>query len=238
MTRPRAAMILAAGFGTRMRPLTEDRPKPLIEVAGRTLLDRALDLAGTAGVSRAVVNLHYRGEMIRAHLAGRATPAIAFSEETPAILDTGGGIRQALPRLGPAPFFAINPDAAWTGPDPLAALAAMWDPQAMDALLLLVARERAAAHAGPGDFFLAADGAAPRRRGEASAAPFVYTGAQILSPAAFEGTAPGAFSLNEVWDRLAARGRLAAIRHRGGWVDVGTPAGVAAAEAALARERT
>jgi MurNAc alpha-1-phosphate uridylyltransferase len=227
-------MVLAAGFGTRMRPLTDRLPKPLLAVAGRTLLDRALDRVAEAGLARAVVNVHYRADMIRAHLAGRRTPEIAISEEAPAILDTGGGIRRALPLLGARPFAVVNADALWTGPCPVAALRAAWEPARMDALLLLVPRGRARAHAGAGDFFLDAPGGAPARRGGAARAPFVYTGAQILAPGAMEGTPEGAFSLNRVWDGLLARGRLAAIVHGGGWVDVGTPAGLEAAEAALA----
>lgn len=228
-----SAMVLAAGFGTRMRPLTDARPKPLLEVGGRTLIDRTLDLVAEAGIERAVVNLHYLGAMIRAHLAGRTRPAIAFSEEAPAILDTGGGVAQALPLLGPRPFFVLNTDALWLGPNPLELLAAGWR-EGLAALLLLVPRAQARAHGGPGDFDLAAEGATPRRRGAAATAPFVYTGAQILAPEAFADAPAGAFSLNLVWDRLIAEGRLAALTYPGAWVDVGTPEGLAAAGRALA----
>ncbi|MGF1501116.1 MAG: nucleotidyltransferase family protein [Paracoccaceae bacterium] len=228
--RPRTAMILAAGFGTRMRPLTDRLPKPLVPLAGRTLLDRALDLAEAAGATRAVVNLHYRGAQIRAHLADRTGPEIVFSEEDP-ILETGGGVQAALPHLGPAPFYTLNPDGLWQGPNPLEGLASAWDGTAA-ALLLFVARHRALAHAGPGDFHLDRPGGPPRRR-DGPVAPYVYTGAQIIAPGAFEGEAEGAFSLNRVWDRLAAEGRLAAIVYPGDWVDIGTPAGLAAAERGL-----
>jgi len=226
-------MILAAGFGTRMRPLTHARPKPLIEVAGRALIDHALDRVAAAGVERAAINLHDRGAMIRTHLAGRVRPRLAFSEERPAILDTGGGVAQALALglIGPAPFHVLNSDAIWTGPEPLATLAAAWAPQAMDALLLLVPRARAANYVRAGDFFL--DDGRPRRRCDAAAAPYVYSGAQILAPRALEGAPTGAFSLNCVWNRLLAAGRLAAVVHQGGWVDVGTPEGIAVAERAL-----
>jgi MurNAc alpha-1-phosphate uridylyltransferase len=227
-------MVLAAGFGTRMGALTRTRPKPLLTVAGRTLIDHALDHVTDAGVRRAVVNLHYLGAQIRAHLAGRAEPEIAFSEEAPEILDTGGGVRQALPLLGAGAFYAINSDAVFAGPNPLGALADAWDPARMDALLLLVPAARARAYTRPGDFFLDAEGGPPRRRGAAPSAPFVFSGAQILSHGAFEGALRGPFSLNLVWDRLIAEGRLAALTYPGDWVDVGTPEGLAEAERALA----
>ena len=234
---PDTAMILAAGFGTRMRPLTEARPKPLIPVAGRALIDHALDRVAAAGLCRAVINLHDRGDMIRAHLAERPAPCIAFSEERPEILDTGGGLAEAARRglLGAGPVHVLNSDAIWTGPEPLAALASAWDGAAMDALLLLVPRMRAINYTRAGDFRL--EGGRPVRRGSAPTAPYVYTGAQILGPRAREGLPAGAFSINRIWDALLARGRLAALVHAGAWVDVGTPAGIAAAEAALAAAR-
>lgn len=228
MSGPRTAMVMAAGFGTRMKALTADRPKPLLEVKGRALIDRALDHCVAAGVPRAVVNLHYLGDMIRAHLAGRTAPEIVFSPEDP-VLETGGGVVRALPLLGVGPFYTLNPDALFTGPAPLPALAAAWDPARMDALLLLVPRDAAVAHKGAGDFFR--DGGRLTRRGAAAEAPFVYTGAQIIAPEAFAGAPDGAFSLNLIWDRLLAAGRLHGVVHRGGWVDVGTPEGLAAAEA-------
>jgi MurNAc alpha-1-phosphate uridylyltransferase len=226
-------MVLAAGLGTRMRPLTDGTAKALLPVAGRTLLDRAIDAAVAGGARRVVVNVHHFAEKVRARLADRPSPRIAISDETGLLLETGGGVRRALPLLGPAPFFALNADAVWTGPEPCAALAAAWDPARMDALLLMVARDDARGYARPGDFFPGADGR-PTRRGAAPAAPLVYTGAQILAPAAFANTPDGPFSTNLVWDRLLAAGRLFAMVHRGAWVDVGTPAGLAEAEAALA----
>ncbi|MFV0474779.1 MAG: nucleotidyltransferase family protein [Pikeienuella sp.] len=229
---PSRAMVLAAGFGTRMGALTADRPKPLLPVAGRALIDHALDYLAAAGVARAVVNLHYRGEMIRAHLAGRAAPEITFSEEDE-ILETGGGLRKALPLLGEAPFFTINADAIWTEPAPLSPLVGAWDGARMGALLLLTPRENAVSHAGRGDFFMEPDGRL-RRRGAAEAAPYIFPGAQIIAPGAFADTPEGAFSTNLVWDRLIAEGRLYGAVHRGAWVDVGTPEGLAAAERALA----
>ncbi len=233
-TAPETAMVLAAGFGTRMGALTRDRPKPLLPVAGRALIDHALDLAAAAGIRRAVVNLHYRGEQVRAHLAGRTAPLIAFSEERPEILDTGGGLVHALPLLGDRPFAVLNSDAVFSGPNPLCALGAAWDPARMDALMLLVPVARARAYTRRGDFFLPADGAVPARRGDADSAPYVFTGAQMLAPGALDGAPAGAFSLNVVWDRLLAAGRLAAVTWPGVWVDVGTPEGLAEAGRTLA----
>jgi MurNAc alpha-1-phosphate uridylyltransferase len=235
MAAPDAAFILAAGLGTRMRPLTDHTPKALLEVGGRTLLDRAIDRAVEGGSRRVVVNVHHFADRMIAHLARRERPEIAISDERDALLETGGGTRKARALLGPAPFYTLNADAVWTGPPPLPALAAAWDPARMDALLLLVPRKRARAYARPGDFFLAADGR-PVRRGAAETAPFVHTGAQIIRPETFDGTPEGPFSTNSVWDALLAAGRLFAVVHDGGWVDVGTPAGLAEAEAALAED--
>ncbi len=231
MTLPSAAMVLAAGFGTRMGALTRDRPKPLIPVAGRALIDHALDHVRDAGVPRAVVNLHYRGDQIRAHLAWRTAPLVAFSDEAE-ILETGGGIVRALPLLGPDPFFTLNADAVWTGPAPLPCLAAGWDATRMSALLHLVPRSAAIGYTRSGDFFCDADGRLSRR-GVAAVAPYVFTGAQIIAPAAFADAPDGAFSTNLIWDRLIGQGRLFGVVHAGTWVDVGTPEGLLLAEAAL-----
>lgn len=230
MRGPDTAMILAAGLGTRMRPLTDHCPKPLLPINGRPMIDLVLDHAAAVGVRRAVVNLHYLGGMIRDHLAARAVPEIMFSDEQPEILETGGGIVKALPLLGPAPFYTINSDAVWVGPNPLEALAAAWDPMRMDALLLLLPRERARGYTRLGDFFLSNEGDTPVWRGEAETAPMVYTGAQIIAPGVFSNAPRGPFPL---WDALAAWDRVAAVTYTGGWVDVGTPAGLAEAEAAL-----
>ena len=234
MTVPHTTMILAAGFGTRMGDLTRERPKPLLPVAGRPMIDLALDIADQAGAEHAVVNLHYLGDMIRAHLAGRSKPRVSFSEESPEILDTGGGVVRALPMLGAEPFWTLNSDAVFAGPNPLEILRHVWRPGAMDGLLLLVARDRTRAYTRPGDFFLTGDGAAPARRGEAPTAPFVYAGAQIMAPAALADTPEGPFSMNVIWDRLLTGGRLAAVTYPGDWVDVGTPDGLAEADRALA----
>jgi MurNAc alpha-1-phosphate uridylyltransferase len=229
---PATAMVLAAGLGTRMRPLTDATAKALLPVAGRSLLDRAIDAAVEGGARRVVVNVHHFADQVRARLAEREEPEFLISDETEELLETGGGVRRALPMLGPTPFYALNADAIWTGPAPCPALAEAWDPARMDALLLLVARGDARGYTRPGDFTLGPDGR-PARRGAADAAPYVYTGAQILAPRAFDGAPDGPFSTNLVWDHAAASGRLFAVVHRGGWVDVGTPAGLAAAEAAL-----
>jgi MurNAc alpha-1-phosphate uridylyltransferase len=226
MARPRAILLFAAGFGTRMGALTADRPKPLIEVAGRALLDHALAQADAAGLASKVVNAHYRADRIAAHLAPRAD--VAISRETPEILDTGGGLRHALPLLGPGPVFTLNTDAVWTGPNPLDTLARAWEPARMDALLLLVPTDRARAHSGPGDFARGADGRLSRGAG------LIFTGAQIVATAAVQAHPPGAFSLNAVWDGIAARGRLFGALHPGEWCDVGHPGGIAAAERMLA----
>ena len=224
--RPGAAMIFAAGLGTRMGELTRTRPKPLIEVAGRPLIDHALALVRDAGIRRVVVNTHAHAGQLREHLA-RTAPDVLVSHE-PVLLETGGGLRRALPLLGPGPVFTLNADMVWAGPNPLAALAAAWSGEG--ALLTLVPRQAATGHAGPGDFFLDP----LRRRGAALSAPFVYAGAEIIDPAALDGFGDGAFSLNPVWDALLAAGRLRATVHAGGWVDVGRPEGIALAEALIA----
>ena len=185
-------MIFAAGLGTRMRPLTDDRPKPLIEVAGRTLLDRALDLGRTAGAAPIVVNTHYLGAQIERHLAGQD---VAISREAGQILDTGGGLRRALPLLGDGPVMTLNPDVVWTGPNVLARLAADWDDQ-MDALLSVVPLERATARKGAGDLSLDVDGRLSRR------GDFVYAGAQLIRPDRLAEIPEDVFSLNCLWDLL------------------------------------
>jgi MurNAc alpha-1-phosphate uridylyltransferase len=222
-------MVLAAGLGTRMRPLTDRTPKALLKVGGVALVDRALALCRAWGAARIVVNVHHFADAMRAHLAPHAD--VLISDESDGLLETGGGVLRALPLLGPEPFLAVNADAVWTGPSPAEALSAAWEPAGMDALLLLVAREAAVAYSRPGDFEL--DAGRPRRRAGATA-PWVFTGAQVVHPRALAGAPAGAFSMNVVWDRLMAAGRLGAAIHAGGWVDVGTPAGLAAAEAAVA----
>ena len=221
---PQAAMVFAAGLGTRMGALTAARPKPLVEVAGRALIDHALGLVAAAGVGRVVVNTHYLAGMLEAHLAGRA--GVAISHE-PALLDTGGGLRAALPLLGPGPVFTLNSDAVFTGPNPLATLRGAWG-EGCEALLLVVPAARARGRTGGGDFALSPDGRL-RRGGD-----LVYTGAQIVHPGGLAAFPEPAFSLNRLWDAAAARGGLRGVVHPGGWCDVGHPGGVVGAEAMLA----
>ncbi len=218
-------MIFAAGFGTRMGALTAERPKPLIEVGGRALIDHALALAEGQGIERTAVNAHYMARQIAAHLDRR--PGVSVLTEVPEILDTGGGLAAALPVLGEGPVFTLNSDAVWTGPNPLAELRAGWDPGRMDALLLLVPPEGARGHGGAGDFHLAADGRLSRGAG------LIYSGAQIVNSDRLAEIPKRVFSLNRLWDRLAAEGRLHGTVHGGGWCDVGRPEAIPMAEAML-----
>lgn len=236
---PRRAMVLAAGKGVRMRPLTDKVPKPLVAVAGKSLIDHVLDRLADAGVETAVVNVHYLADQIERHLAerdraGRLTPKIVVSDERSALLDTGGGVVKALPVLGAAPFFHLNADTLWIdGVKPnLLRLAAAFDPARMDALLLLAATSGSVGYAGRGDFTMTADGRLTRRP-ERDVAPFVYAGVAILHPALFSTAPPGAFSLNLLFDRAIEAGRLHGLRLEGVWMHVGTPEAIAAAESAI-----
>lgn len=231
---PRVAMVLAAGLGKRLRPYTDDRPKPLVEVAGGTILDRVLDKLTETGVERCVVNTHYRAPQIETHLARRAAPRVKLSHEE-TLLDTGGGVARALPSLGDDPFYVVNADILWDegpGACALARLGEAFDPGTMDALMLLVPRTRAVGYDGPGDF-RADEGGRLARRGEAPTAPFVFTGLQVLDPGLFAAVPEGAFSLNLLYDRAIAADRLFGIEHTGRWFHIGTPEGLALAEAAL-----
>jgi MurNAc alpha-1-phosphate uridylyltransferase len=229
-------MVLAAGLGLRMRPLTETRPKPLIAVAGRTMLDRALDRLEEVGVTEAVVNTHYLGAMIHEHLAARAAPRIAFSDED-MLLDTGGGVARALPRLGAGPFYVVNADVVWLDGrrHALARLAEAWDDGRMDACLMVHSTIRTIGYEGRGDFMVDPLGLVARRA-EGHIAPFVFTGVQILHPRLFAGEAPGKWSLNRLYDKALAAERLYGLRHDGAWYHVGTPVGLAAVEARLKAE--
>jgi len=219
-------MLFAAGFGTRMGALTVDRPKPLIPVAGRALIDHALDLAdGVAGPC--VVNLHYRADQLAAHLAGRN---VSLSWERDRILDTGGGLRAALPLLGPGPVMTLNSDAVWTGRNPLLELAEAWDDAAMDALLLLLPAGQARGNPGT-DFRLDAEARITRANGVPTTA---YLGAQILRTDGLAAISDPVFSLNRLWDQMIADRRAFGLIHQGGWCDVGSPQGIVEAEAMLA----
>lgn len=221
-------MIFAAGRGTRMGALGADRPKALLPIAGRPLLDHALGVARSAQASPIVINTHHHGEQIVAHLKG--APDIILSHE-PDLLETGGGLKAARPLLGPGPAFTLNADAVWKGPNPFAQLAAAFAPAEMDALLLLVPTSAALA-SGPGDFFL--EGGKLRRRGAGATAPFIYTGAQIIRPDLAEQVQGRSFSMNIIWDHIIASGRAYGLVMQGGWRDVGTPEALAAAETWLA----
>ncbi len=232
--RPRRAMVLAAGLGTRMRPLTEARPKPLVSVGGKALIDHVLDKLAEAEVETAVVNVHHFADQIERHVGTRKAPAIVVSDEREALLGTGGGVVQALAWLGDAPFFHVNSDTLWIdGVKPnLERLAAAFDPAAMDALLLLAATSTSVGYAGRGDFAMTADGRL-RARAEREVVPFVYAGVAVLGPALFAGAPGGAFALTRLFDRAAESGRLHGLRLDGVWMHVGTPEAIAAAEAAI-----
>jgi MurNAc alpha-1-phosphate uridylyltransferase len=229
-------MVLAAGLGTRMRPISDAMPKPLVEIGGRTLLDHAIDRLALVGVARVVVNVHYKAEMIAARLAERDHPRIELSREDE-LLETGGGVARALPRLGDS-FFVVNSDVFWLdGKDyALSRLAAAFDPAAMDAVLLLQRTVTAVGYEGSGDYFLDPLGV-PRRRSEREIAPFIFTGVQLLHHRVFDGIAERRFSLNRVYDRAEWAGRLRGIVHDGEWYHVGTPEGLAATRARLSSHR-
>jgi MurNAc alpha-1-phosphate uridylyltransferase len=232
---PETAMVLAAGQGKRMRPLSATIPKPLVEVGGRSLIDHCLDGLAAVGVKRAVVNVHYLADQVEKHLAGRSAPTVVVSDDRDALLETGGGIKRALPLLGKSAFLLRNSDSFWLeGVRPnLAWLAAGWDEDRMDALLLLASTVRSIGYSGRGDFVLDKDGRLARRP-ERTIAPFVYAGAAIVSPRLFADAPDGAFSLNVLFDRAIAAGRLLGVRLDGTWINVETPAAVTAATSAIA----
>ena len=234
LATPKTAMVLAAGFGVRMRPLTDHRPKPLVEVAGKALIDHVLDRLAEVGVARAVVNVHYLAEQIEQHLATRTRPRIVISDERGELLDTGGGVVKALPLLGDAPFFHVNSDTLWIEgvTSNLGRLAARFDAAEMDALLLLAPTTGSVGYDGRGDFAMGPGGRLARR-GEREVVPFVYAGVAILTPALFAEAPQGAFSLTRLFDRAAEAGRLHGLRLDGTWMHVGSPDAIAAAEAAI-----
>lgn len=230
------AFVLAAGLGKRMRPVTATVPKPLVEVAGKALLDHALDRVAEAGIGTAIVNVHYLPDLIEGHLARRAEgpsegPATIVSDERGALLETGGGIRKALPLLGDAPFAVLNSDSFWLeGPaSNLRRLIETWDAPRMDGLLLVAPTTTSLGYEGAGDFVMDADGRL-ERRGERAVAPFIYAGVAILNPGLFADTPEGAFSLNLLFDRAIAARRLFGMRLDGQWLHVGTPEAIRAAE--------
>jgi N-acetyl-alpha-D-muramate 1-phosphate uridylyltransferase len=233
--RPKRAMILAAGLGQRMRPLTATMPKPLIEVAGRALIDHGLDRLQRVGVETAVVNVHYLPDLVRSHVAHWKKPAIVISDERKALLDTGGGIAKALPHFHGEPFYLLNSDSFWIeGPRPnLDWLAGAWHDERMDALLLLASTVRSVGYDARGDFRMDPAGRL-LRRAEREVAPFVYAGAAILHPRLFTDCPAGAFSLNRLFDKAIEAERLFGVRMDGFWIHVGTPEAIGEAELSIA----
>ena len=232
---PQTAMVMAAGLGKRMRPLTATRPKPLVQVAGKALLDHVLDRLRTAGVRKVVVNVHYLADAVEAHLASRQHGLeVIISDERTLLLETGGGLVKAAPLIDCDPFLSVNSDNLWVdGPaDTLRLLASQWDGERMDALLLLVPLARAENHGGMGDFHMDRQGRL-RRRARSRVAPFVFTGVQMVSKRLLRDAPEGAFSTNIFWDRAIAEGRCFGAVHQGLWFDVGTPASIPVTEAAL-----
>jgi MurNAc alpha-1-phosphate uridylyltransferase len=235
VSQPTRAMILAAGLGTRMRPLTNNTPKPLVKVAGKALIDHAIERLIEAGVTMIVVNVHYHADKLRAHLARRNDVEIRISDETDAILGTGGGIVRALPHFEGEPFFLHNSDSIWVEGYGCALdrLKARWDPEQMDSLLLMASLVTSMGYEGRGDFLMDAEG---RLKGvpEGKLSPFAYPGAAIIHPKLFDEAPPGAFPLLQLWEKSIQRGRLYGVRLDGVWMHVGTPEAVKEAEAFLA----
>jgi N-acetyl-alpha-D-muramate 1-phosphate uridylyltransferase len=231
---PETAMVLAAGLGKRMRPITDTMPKPLVRVAGKTLLDWGLDSLAEAGVAKAVVNVHYFPEQIVAHVAGRKQPAVVISDESDGLLDSAGGIVKALPQLGEAPFLVINADTFWIDRDQpnLERLALAWDASRMDILLMLADLPSATGHSGSTDFLLGPNSTLRRAAGDPTG--LIYAGAAIIHPRIFAGAEATPHSLNLYFDRAIAAGRLHGMKMEGRWITVGTPDAIAPAEAAVA----
>ena len=240
-TRPTTAMVLAAGLGTRMRPLTDTLPKPLVRLRGRALIDHVLDRLAAAGIQRAIVNVHHHADLLERHVAGRTAPQIVISDERDALLDTGGGVQRALPLLGSAPFVIHNSDSVWAEAEAatnagnadsasnIDRLIAAWDGARMDALMLLASPARSLGYDGRGDFLIDADGRLTRRPADRTA-PFAFAGVSIAHPRLLDGTKPGRFSLNAPWDAAIARGRLYGLPMHGTWMHVGTPEALADGE--------
>jgi N-acetyl-alpha-D-muramate 1-phosphate uridylyltransferase len=231
---PTKAMVLAAGLGVRMRPLTDNLPKPLVRVAGQPLLDHVLDKLGSAGVTEAVINVHYLPDQIIEHTKGRSRPRVVISDERDQVLGTGGGVVKALPLLGDAPFFHVNSDTMWIDGvrSNLARLAETFDPDRMDILLLMAPTTSSIGYGGRGDYAMLPDGALRKRR-EHQVVPFVYAGAAIMSPSQFADAPSGEFSLTKMFDRANEQERLFGLRLDGVWMHVGTPDAIHAAEEAF-----
>ncbi|SHJ75548.1 Nucleotidyl transferase [Aureimonas altamirensis DSM 21988] len=232
--RPKTAMILAAGIGKRMRPITATIPKPLVEVGGKALIDYGIEALLRNGVDHLVVNVHYLPDLVRAHMRKRRNVRVDISDESDALLESGGGIAKALPLLGPDPFYVINSDTFWIEGyrDNLDLMAAMWDDSAMDILLLIADMKRATGYDGRGDFAMDVEGRLTRLE-ERDMSPFIYAGAAIIHPRAFDGFGTERYSLNRVFDRAIENRRLFGVRLDGLWLTVGTPDAVGAAERVL-----
>lgn len=234
--RPTTAFVLAAGLGTRMRPLTDTLPKPLVPLAGRAMIDHVLDRLAAAGIRKAVVNVHYLADKIEAHLKRRTSPQIVISDERDTLLETGGGVIRALPLIGDAPFLIHNSDSVWIegASSNITRLLDAWDDRRMDSLMLLAPTATSLGYDGHGDFDISSDGRLTRRMADATA-PYVFAGVSIIHPCMFKGEAERPFSLNRVWDRAIAAGRLYGIVLNGQWMHVGTPDALDDAIAAIAR---
>jgi N-acetyl-alpha-D-muramate 1-phosphate uridylyltransferase len=224
MTAISKAIIMGAGLGTRMAPLTDDLPKPLIPFMGKPLIDHVLGRLDDAGVEEVVVNLHYKADLLEAHLANRKNPSVVFSDERDQLLDTGGGVKKARPLLGDDPIFTFNSDSVWIeGRRPmLSRMMDVWDPDRMDALLMIASATNTIGEVRRGDFVMDADGALSRRE-EQTVAPFMYAGVQIIKPELFDEGPEGPFSTNLMWDNAIDRRRLFGLRMEATWMHVGTP---------------
>jgi MurNAc alpha-1-phosphate uridylyltransferase len=236
--RVTTAMVPSAGLGTRMAAANSTVPKPLVRLAGKALIDHVLDRLVDAGIERAVVNLHHKADSIEAHLKGRRAPRIEFSDERAKLLDTGGGVKKALPRLGSGPFLINNADSVWiegVGQN-LVRLTEAWDGERMDCLMLLALASHSLGYQGRGDFAFEADGRIRRRRAEQELVPFAFTGVSMAHPRLFDGSPEAAFSLNVVWNTAIARGRAFGLRMEGIWMHVGSGDALVQAERQLARE--
>lgn len=233
------AMVLAAGLGTRMAPASKTLPKPLVLLNGRTLIDRVLDRLAAAGIQKAIVNVHHKADLIETHLKSRTAPKITVSDEREALLDTGGGVKKALPLLGSGPFLVHNSDSVWiegVGAN-LTRLVDAWDEGRMDCLLMLALSSASVGYQGRGDFAFESDGRIGRRNSEQEIVPFAFTGVSIAHPRLFNGSPDGKFSMNLVWDQAIERGRAFGVRMEGIWMHVGTPDALAQAELALTDTR-
>ena len=235
MRRPKSAMVLAAGLGTRMRPLTNHVPKPLVKVRGKSLIDHVIDRVAEAGVERVVVNVHHHAALLKEHLEKRKDVEICISDESDRVLGSGGGIFKALPLFGGHPFFVHNADSIWVEGygQALTRMIARWNTEEMDALLLVASLVNAIGYEGPGDFLMDSDGRLSRVP-EQRLSPFAFPGVQIIHPRFFDGCSEGDFSINPLWDRAMERGRLYGMRLEGVWMHVGTPDALAQTEDYLA----